>query len=593
MAASEGYGSIESAPGHELELESQSSTLPSSLPKKFWRLPPKKVLAAIGIVVAGCIFIWYPRRLRYHSPHPVATNTAYVKSDPSHALFYHDQLVDHYDDSKRAPDTFSQRYYESLDYFAGPGSPFFVILGGEDTLTKILYPFISQTLAQQFGAYTINIEHRFYGKSYPLTTNPSNADLRRLLTPDQAMLDFVRLIRHQQKALGCGPRGTPTYCPVMTIGGSYPGFLSALMRLVHSDTVDIGYASSAPLHLYSHNVDQGAYYEKITQVAEQASPGCHGAVHEALMAAQAHILEHGKDDKTNNSDDDTVSTIASLAEHFGICTKTIPPYITSRTLLSQEIMMVVANHFADNNMAYYPPSPDKDLVRGCQVFQNLDNWTSSEKLEAFLKMGMDIENDDDPKTKCFDLVSELPPGPKGTISAADWSGVGDGHSGAYWVCVCLFVFCLFSHYFVCSGLGLMWDFQSCSLIPECGMSEASMFPNRIWTLEWLTNHCQERFGVTPHRMALVNEYGFDDLTRASRLLFTNGIHDGWSVASILTNVSESVVAVNMINGAHHSDLTHEGPSAKDTDDVKQAHKQISAIIGKWLSAVEDEGMGSK
>mmetsp|Transcript_16277 Transcript_16277/g.23639 ORF Transcript_16277/g.23639 Transcript_16277/m.23639 type:complete len:137 (+) Transcript_16277:745-1155(+) len=34
------------------------------------------------------------------------------------------------------------------------------------------------------------------------------------------------------------------------LGGSYPGFLSAMMRFLHPGVVDIGYASSAPLPLY-------------------------------------------------------------------------------------------------------------------------------------------------------------------------------------------------------------------------------------------------------------------------------------------------------------------------------------------------------
>ena len=113
-----------------------------------------------------------------------------------------------------------------------------------------------------------------------------------------------------------------------------------------------------------------------------------------------------------------------------------------------------------------------------------------------------------------------------------------------------------------------------------------MFPPRDWTLEWLQQHCQDRFGTTPEPDALKDRYGFDDLTKASRLLFTNGIQDGWSVGSILTNISESVLAVSMVNGAHHSDLTHEGPSEKDTYDVKKAHKQIIAIVEQWLDELE-------
>ena len=78
---------------------------------------------------------------------------------------------------------------------------------------------------------------------------PAKEPTEELLDLVQAMLDIVNLIRNQQQRFGFSPRSTPTYYPVMVVGGSYPGFLAALMYLVHSDVVDIVYASAAPLLL--------------------------------------------------------------------------------------------------------------------------------------------------------------------------------------------------------------------------------------------------------------------------------------------------------------------------------------------------------
>jgi hypothetical protein len=55
--------------------------------------------------------------------------------------------------------------------FKGPGSPIFVIMGGEGAIepsTGIYYPYVV-TLAEQFGALIIEPEHRFYGESQPLS----------------------------------------------------------------------------------------------------------------------------------------------------------------------------------------------------------------------------------------------------------------------------------------------------------------------------------------------------------------------------------------------------------------------------------------
>lgn len=532
------YGSIEEGRGNggkEFEVSRQDSTDSTGDAKYNHHrafLKRRWVQVSIAAFLGAVIFFsMAPRRPSYH----------YKRVAPDEPLFFHDQLVDHNDESAGK---YSQRYYESTDHFKGPGHPIFIILGGEDELDQILYPFISDTLGRRFGAYTVNPEHRFYGESQPVA-NPTNEDLRELLTPAQALNDFVRLLRHKQAEFGCGPRGTPEYCPVMSVGASYPGFLAVLMRIDHSEVVDIGYGSSAPLNLYSHRTSQYAYFEKVTEVADRASPGCADAVRDTLMDVRESIL------RTRDSTED----LASLAADLGVCTVSIPDYIDTAELFAQELFMIIAAHFAEDNMGYYPPTPDQDLIQGCKIFQDTKKDAMG-RVSAFLRRREGFE-------KCFDMKSELPPGPHGTISASDWSGTGDGNSG------------------------LMWDFQGCDLIQECGMSEKSMFVPRDWSLDWLTSHCEDRFGVTPDPKELRRQFHFEDLSKQTRILFTNGLSDGWSAASI-TVESDHFKVVNMPNGAHHSDLTHNGPSDADTPDIKDAHVRITKIVSDWLDETREE-----
>jgi len=147
--------------------------------------------------------------------------------------FYDDQLVDHHDTHKHG--MFTQRYYQKGNYFGGPGSPIFVIFGGEDPLENLLYPFIYDHLAKKFNAQTFALEHRFFGKSMPVK-NATHAEMHQLLTPDQALRDVARFIQHKRRELGCSlHRTSRNYCPAITVGGSYPGFLSGLMRFAHPD----------------------------------------------------------------------------------------------------------------------------------------------------------------------------------------------------------------------------------------------------------------------------------------------------------------------------------------------------------------------
>ena len=46
------------------------------------------------------------------------------------------------------------------------------------------------------------------------------------------------------------------------------------------------------------------------------------------------------------------------------------------------------------------------------------------------------------------------------------------------------------------------------------------------------------------------------------------------------------IALNFENGAHHSDLSHVGPSENDTDDIKEGFITITHIIEKWLDDIK-------
>ena len=111
------------------------------------------------------------------------------------------------------------------------------------------------------------------------------------------------------------------------------------------------------------------------------------------------------------------------------------------------------------------------------------------------------------------------------------------------------------------------------------------------TMDWLKSHCAARFGVEPRPSEYKKKWRFDDLVNganATRILFTNGLNDGWSVGGIKESLSDSILALNLISGAHHSDLSHVGPSKHDTKEVKLAFKKISRILGGWIDEVKSE-----
>lgn len=166
----------------------------------------------------------------------------------------------------------------------GVGYPVFVYIGGEAeescrTLTSGLYMY---TLAQQHKALLINVEHRFYGLSYP-TLDMSTENLK-YLSADQALADLARIITFVKSDMNTEDS------QVITFGGSYPGNLAAWFRLKYPSISHGSVASSAPviakenffeymevvgrsLIYYGGQVCYDAFEEAVNEIASLASQG--------------------------------------------------------------------------------------------------------------------------------------------------------------------------------------------------------------------------------------------------------------------------------------------------------------------------------
>ena len=174
----DGYGSInEAAAADEESNTSLSKAIPSSSCESPLAFKLQKVFAVILLGFLFACFAWMEPISTPHSSsemtasmlthtetasHQAPATKTHINNkhhhDPATPLFF-DQIVDHNRVSTTSG-TFSQRYYENRRYWKGAGHPIFLIFGGEGPLERILYPFISEVLAQEFGAITMNLEHR-------------------------------------------------------------------------------------------------------------------------------------------------------------------------------------------------------------------------------------------------------------------------------------------------------------------------------------------------------------------------------------------------------------------------------------------------
>ena len=95
----------------------------------------------------------------------------------------------------------------------------------------------------------------------------------------------------------------------------------------------------------------------------------------------------------------------------------------------------------------------------------------------------------------------------------------------------------------------------------------------------IRQHCNRTFGVEPRPDWIATEFG--GTAGASNIVFSNGLYDPWSSGGVLQNVSESVVAVIIPEGAHHLDLMFSHPS--DPESVKVARR---IAVGPEVSCFE-------
>ena len=169
----------------------------------------------------------------YHQPQP-------LKAVLGQEMHWFDQVVDHYD--YRAAEYFKQRYWVVKDYFNPRIGPVFLYICGEWVCSGVpeLRAWIA-VLAQQTQGMILVLEHRFYGDSLPFGKESFSVENMRLLNSEQALRDLAYFAEQVEAKQLYGVTNNPW----ISVGGSYPGGLSAWFRYKYPHIVIGALASSA------------------------------------------------------------------------------------------------------------------------------------------------------------------------------------------------------------------------------------------------------------------------------------------------------------------------------------------------------------
>lgn len=172
------------------------------------------------VFLSSCIFVnclkELPHRARGGLAHKLLGDEIKISTP-----FSWQTKLDNFD--SKNPSTFTQRYYVDSQFWDGVG-PIFLYIGGEGTLNGTPNGYVA-TLAKNYSAMIVALEHRFYGGSVP--NNDASTENYRFLTVDQALADLAFFtdfakVKHLTRNSSW-----------FVFGGSYPGALASWYRIAY------------------------------------------------------------------------------------------------------------------------------------------------------------------------------------------------------------------------------------------------------------------------------------------------------------------------------------------------------------------------
>ncbi|OPJ74645.1 lysosomal Pro-X carboxypeptidase isoform X1 [Patagioenas fasciata] len=435
---------------------------------------------------------------------------------------YFQQQVDHFgfDDNL----TFQQRYLIADQHWKKNNGPILFYTGNEGDVTW----FSNNTgfmwdVAQELNAMVVFAEHRYYGESLPFG-NESYSDSKRLnyLTSEQALADFAVLIEHLKSTIA-GAR----YSPVIAIGGSYGGMLAAWFRMKYPHLVVGALAASAPIWQFGDLVPCGAFFSIVTKDFKRSGTGCAESIRNSWSAI----------DRLSSTDEG----LLWLSKTFHLCSplKNLQDVaVLKRGLSDTWINLAMMNY--PYKADFLEPLPAWPIEEVCKFLK--DPSLSDRLLLQNVFQAINIYYNYSGQILCFDM--------------AETATKSLGHLG--------------------------WNYQTCTemVMPLCTDGVNDMFEPQKWDLKARSEECYKLWGVRPRPSWIISMYGGKNIHSHSNIIFSNGGLDPWSAGGVTRNISHSLVAIMIPEGAHHLDLRGRNPS--DPKSVQQARDLELCYMKQWI-----------
>jgi lysosomal Pro-X carboxypeptidase len=480
------------------------------------------------------------------------------------------QPVDHFNsgDSRR----FLQQFQLYDGYFQ-PGGPVIYLLGPERGLTTYEITYSSMGYyAAAMNALIVASEHRYYGQSLPFGPVDSFVLPNMVyLTIQQSLADYVALVQ-AVKATVPGA----SHSPVFTFGGSYAGFLSAVIRQTYPSVVAGAIASAAPVYTYSAAED--TWFDEVTLSYQNANQTCATSIARSFAQLEADLSNQ--------------TLYSAVQRNLNLCEN-----ITTANW--QLVFQQLKQCFSTVTQFNYPL---RNLLCEGWPLQTLCgkyDASSSEKSYASLRIALDMcYNISQTPLSCFDFTGAQGPLPAVCTQAShvpSFSRFDATHVPA-------------------SAPINPWTYQSCTqyIMPVAG---AGMFQVDSWSAGWSLPQAQAvcQYVIPgapwmPYPPVLTAPACADNAAvgcaleetaaaNFSRVVFSNHAYDpvrGYSPQQNITSSGDlhrvldpllELYAINVADSAHCLDLiclTPTAPFSSDPPAVIQARQFELEMLNRWL-----------
>jgi len=486
-----------------------------------------KLLVVVTLLIAASASVDCLRGFKSGKVEETSSSSRSSAGPAPFKTYYTTQYLDHF--NSKDDRTFQQRYLVNDDHWDREFGPVFFYTGNEGDVES----FWNNTgfmfeIAPLYRALIIFAEHRYYGKTLPFGEASFNLENIGYLSVQQALADFAKFLADYKANNGLTERN-----PVISFGGSYGGILTAYMRFKYPNLVQGALAASAPIYLTAGLSKSTLFFEAVTKDFEKEE-GCVPLVRQAfdLMEELAK-----KED------------FATLSKEFSLCKPISDPAGYHHLLMWMRnaftIMAMVDYPYPASFIANLPAWP---VHAACT---QLVNQTSSGVpiLSAFKNLASILYNDG---SNCFDIYAQF-------IECADPTSCGLGNDAK------------------------AWDYQACTELDVGQESNGvtDMFPVIRDSFEIRQAYCKKTWDVTIRANWTATQFWGKDVATASNIVFSNGELDPWRMGGVLEDLSDSLKAFIVHDGAHHLDLRGSNPA--DPQSVKDVRNKEMTEITKWIT----------